>query len=383
VLKEMKELNDVNVELVWKRIKNTIVKTVISVQPALSKFPKPWFPTDTNNSLKNCGSQCFEILGFDILLDSKLKPWVLEVNHSPSFACDSILDKDIKLGVIKGALDLLNLNANSIKRYQKDEKSKSISRLTKSPSKTAEKSPRVEHRDSATTIVQDSESVDGAVIPEKHLAAIENYHKTYNPKLLEKLADLEDKKLGEYDRAFPPAEPRLLGKYLYLNQAIGHISETKGLKNKKALIAAREEEELQKKKRMEIWKIKQKSNQIQSKISMLLEKYTLDKSGVVSMKRSQHIYQLQFGDYNSTSPLPDYLTAQSSYESQKITMDHRGRQGLSMPRQDLSEQALGSTNLFNLNPIIKQKQNEFSIIQTTMNNRNKVNPKFNVLGSLK
>ena len=39
---------------------------------------------------------CFELLGFDIILDSNLKPMLLEVNHAPSFATDSPLDYDIK-----------------------------------------------------------------------------------------------------------------------------------------------------------------------------------------------------------------------------------------------------------------------------------------------
>ena len=52
----------------------------------------------------------FEILGFDILLDYKLKPFLLEVNHSPSFTTDTPLDKGIKRRVICDTLTLLNIS---------------------------------------------------------------------------------------------------------------------------------------------------------------------------------------------------------------------------------------------------------------------------------
>ena len=39
---------------------------------------------------------CFEIFGFDIIIDSELKPWLLEVNHTPSFTADTPLDIKIK-----------------------------------------------------------------------------------------------------------------------------------------------------------------------------------------------------------------------------------------------------------------------------------------------
>jgi tubulin polyglutamylase TTLL6/13 len=41
-----------------------------------------------------------EILGIDILIDDKLKPWLLEVNHTPSFATDTPIDKVIKRNLI-------------------------------------------------------------------------------------------------------------------------------------------------------------------------------------------------------------------------------------------------------------------------------------------
>lgn len=55
------------------------------------------------------GSGCFEILGFDVLVDSNFKPWLIEVNHSPSFTCDTPLDLRIKERLIGFVLDILDL----------------------------------------------------------------------------------------------------------------------------------------------------------------------------------------------------------------------------------------------------------------------------------
>ena len=53
---------------------------------------------------------CFELLGFDVLLDAKLKPFLLEVNHTPSFTTDTPLDRKIKKNAIKDALMLMKIN---------------------------------------------------------------------------------------------------------------------------------------------------------------------------------------------------------------------------------------------------------------------------------
>ena len=44
----------------------------------------------------------FEILGFDILIDDYGQPWLIEVNHAPSFGTGSELDKKVKEGLISG-----------------------------------------------------------------------------------------------------------------------------------------------------------------------------------------------------------------------------------------------------------------------------------------
>ena len=49
---------------------------------------------------------CFELLGFDVLVDSQGKPWLLEVNSSPALQIDCKLDELIKPALIKDTIDI-------------------------------------------------------------------------------------------------------------------------------------------------------------------------------------------------------------------------------------------------------------------------------------
>lgn len=93
VLKQLEdEGNDPN--LIMNNISDIIIKTIILVQPSIAHQYKTLQPEDCENSM------IFEILGFDILLDYKCRPWLLEVNGSPSFTTDTPLDKKIKKTLI-------------------------------------------------------------------------------------------------------------------------------------------------------------------------------------------------------------------------------------------------------------------------------------------
>ncbi|KAK8881615.1 positive regulation of cilium movement [Tritrichomonas musculus] len=102
--------NGGDVSIIQHEIESIIRKTIGLIQPLLSNS----YHTAINS--KDEKSRCFEILGFDILLDSNLKPWLLEVNCMPSLACDSPFDTQLKFGVIKGTLKILDLNPNFKKR---------------------------------------------------------------------------------------------------------------------------------------------------------------------------------------------------------------------------------------------------------------------------
>lgn len=62
------------------------------------------------------------MLGFDILLDADLKPWLMEVNLSPSLATESPLDLKIK-----AALFLDTMNLMCVRRF--DRRKESINKL--------------------------------------------------------------------------------------------------------------------------------------------------------------------------------------------------------------------------------------------------------------
>ncbi|XP_068948025.1 tubulin polyglutamylase TTLL5 isoform X13 [Petaurus breviceps papuanus] len=72
-------------------VEDLIIKTIISAELAIATACKAFVPHR---------SSCFELYGFDVLIDSTLKPWLLEVNLSPSLACDAPLDLKIKASMI-------------------------------------------------------------------------------------------------------------------------------------------------------------------------------------------------------------------------------------------------------------------------------------------
>ena len=116
----LKKLADDYGLLTMQRIQNEIneiiVKTMCLAQPHVHHLYRSCQPDDIENSM------CFQILGFDIMIDQKLKPYLIEVNQMPSFQTDSPLDYKIKQGVINDCIQLLNLSMKRRKRVMNAKK---------------------------------------------------------------------------------------------------------------------------------------------------------------------------------------------------------------------------------------------------------------------
>jgi tubulin polyglutamylase TTLL5 len=80
-----------DIDLIWRNICLCVLKSLVVVDEKMPHQP--------------C---CFEVFGFDILLDQDLKPWLIEVNASPSMSRDNQLDVRVKTAMITDTIRLVD-----------------------------------------------------------------------------------------------------------------------------------------------------------------------------------------------------------------------------------------------------------------------------------
>ncbi|XP_040920563.1 probable tubulin polyglutamylase TTLL2 [Toxotes jaculatrix] len=85
---------DINELLLWQRINNIVTLTLLTIAPSVPSCPN-----------------CVELFGFDILIDFRFKPWLLEVNYSPALTLDCQADITVKKGLIGDLIDLMNYSS--------------------------------------------------------------------------------------------------------------------------------------------------------------------------------------------------------------------------------------------------------------------------------
>eukprot|EP01060_Flectonema_neradi_P005990 TRINITY_DN14005_c0_g1_i1.p1 TRINITY_DN14005_c0_g1~~TRINITY_DN14005_c0_g1_i1.p1 ORF type:complete len:853 (+),score=199.38 TRINITY_DN14005_c0_g1_i1:110-2668(+) len=85
---------------VWEKVNKLVVNCMLALQPSIQlNLEAIQKPGDDNY-------KCFQILGFDVMFDEDLKPWLLEVNASPSVSADSPIDLAVKIPLITTSIKL-------------------------------------------------------------------------------------------------------------------------------------------------------------------------------------------------------------------------------------------------------------------------------------
>ncbi|KAJ8959100.1 hypothetical protein NQ318_022357 [Aromia moschata] len=87
----------VDTKQLWKNLQQLVIKTIIACEAPITQL------CDDN---MNNNYNCYELFGVDVLLDEKLKPWLLEVNISPSLHSASPLDAHVKGPLVQTLFDL-------------------------------------------------------------------------------------------------------------------------------------------------------------------------------------------------------------------------------------------------------------------------------------
>ena len=110
------EKEGIDTDLLWRKIEDLIIKTILGVEPLIANGMDMFVPFKTN---------WFELLGFDILIDQNINPWLLEVNLSPSMNWDSAFDQLVKSNLLSDLFTLIGVQAVGAKILQQSKKRKS------------------------------------------------------------------------------------------------------------------------------------------------------------------------------------------------------------------------------------------------------------------
>lgn len=90
----------INSASIFENIKDVIIKSLIAVEPHIVK----------RLSLSGARrTSCYELYGFDILVDENFKPWLLEINIFPSLAETSPLDQKLKSMLVVDTFNLIGI----------------------------------------------------------------------------------------------------------------------------------------------------------------------------------------------------------------------------------------------------------------------------------
>ena len=93
--------NNIDYNLIWEKIKDLIIKIVISFQDKIL--------IKNNKKLNLLDINVFTLLGFDILITDKYEPILLEINNKPSIQIYNKVDEPVKMNLFSDTLNIVGI----------------------------------------------------------------------------------------------------------------------------------------------------------------------------------------------------------------------------------------------------------------------------------
>ena len=190
VLEHLEKTEGANKEKLWDEICAVVVKSVLSAEKDMLLGVR---------TLVRNRSTCFDLLGYDILLDKKLKPFVIEINHSPSMAPLTDMENFVKRGMLSDYMKLADV------ALQDREKLRETVKKIASNRKSSKKTP---YQVTDFADVEKEQSIDVDRLSDSDIYALANMH-------------LESERRGQFQLVFPCKNMKeQYGKYYCKNRNV-------------------------------------------------------------------------------------------------------------------------------------------------------------------
>lgn len=133
MFREYLTIHGIDYDKIFSQIRQIVVKSIISVQISNANGIHAY--VDNPKS-------CYELFGFDILLDKNLKAWLMEVNISPSLKTSCKVDQKVKSNLIVDIFNLVGYTMNDASAYRRAKYN-----IKKTATSTLSPEERKKHRD--------------------------------------------------------------------------------------------------------------------------------------------------------------------------------------------------------------------------------------------
>lgn len=106
-----------NTSTPWQQLLRKVDRAIVlSVMSALHDVRHAYQASGSLSGQREDGRNSFELMGFDVLVTRSGNVHVLEINHSPSLFCDTVLDVRIKKNVLKDTLRIISKGVPDLRK---------------------------------------------------------------------------------------------------------------------------------------------------------------------------------------------------------------------------------------------------------------------------